>query len=63
VGSLDRGRDLVCVGPVDHDPRPRLPGPESEAGDRQVVIMANSVVMSEETWEALGRLTWASYCS
>lgn len=34
----------------------------SEGGDRQVVIMANSLVLTEETWEALGRLTWASYC-
>lgn len=34
----------------------------SEGGDRQVVIMANSLVLTEETWEALRRLTWASYC-
>jgi D-alanyl-D-alanine carboxypeptidase len=35
----------------------------SEDGDRHVVIMANTVVESDETWEALGRLAWASYCS
>jgi D-alanyl-D-alanine carboxypeptidase len=35
----------------------------SEGGDRQVVIMVNSLVDSDETWQALGRLTWASYCS
>jgi D-alanyl-D-alanine carboxypeptidase len=34
----------------------------SEAGDRQVVIMANTLVISEETWRALGELTWACYC-
>jgi hypothetical protein len=27
------------------------------------VIMANTVVESDETWQALGRLAWASYCS
>jgi D-alanyl-D-alanine carboxypeptidase len=35
----------------------------SEGGGRQVVIMANGLVETEETWQALGRLTWASYCS
>ncbi len=35
----------------------------SEGGDRQVVIMANGLVETEKTWQALGRLTWASYCS
>lgn len=35
----------------------------SEDGDRQVVIMLNIDFESDETWEALGRLAWASYCS
>jgi D-alanyl-D-alanine carboxypeptidase len=34
----------------------------SESGDRQVVICANSLVMDDETWQALGRLVWACYC-
>jgi D-alanyl-D-alanine carboxypeptidase len=34
----------------------------SEPGDRQVVICTNSLVMSDETWRALGRLLWACYC-
>jgi D-alanyl-D-alanine carboxypeptidase len=34
----------------------------SESGDRQVVVCVNSLVMSEETWEAIGRLVWAGYC-
>ena len=34
----------------------------SKTGDRQVVVMFNTHPMSEETWTALGRLTWACYC-
>ncbi len=34
----------------------------SESGDRQVVICANSLVMDDETWKALGRLLWACFC-
>jgi D-alanyl-D-alanine carboxypeptidase len=34
----------------------------SEGGDRQVVILTNGLVETEETWQALGRLAWASYC-
>jgi D-alanyl-D-alanine carboxypeptidase len=34
----------------------------SEPGDRQVVVCANTLVMSDETWKALGRLVWACYC-
>jgi D-alanyl-D-alanine carboxypeptidase len=34
----------------------------SESGDRQVVVCANTLVMSDETWKALGRLVWACYC-
>ena len=34
----------------------------SESGDRQVVVCVNSLVMSDETWEAIGRLVWAGYC-
>jgi D-alanyl-D-alanine carboxypeptidase len=34
----------------------------SEPGDRQVVVCANSLVMSDEVWAALGRLVWACYC-
>ena len=34
----------------------------SEDGNRQVVVMANGVVMSDESWEALGQLVWAAYC-
>lgn len=35
----------------------------SEGGNRQVVILANSLIQTEEAWHELGRLTWASYCS
>jgi D-alanyl-D-alanine carboxypeptidase len=35
----------------------------SESGDRQVVILANTLVMSDETWAALGALTWACHCA
>ena len=35
----------------------------SEFGDRQVVVLANTLVMSDETWEALGSLAWAGYCA
>ena len=34
----------------------------SESSDRQVVVCANSLVMSDETWQALGSLVWACYC-
>ncbi len=34
----------------------------SKAGDRQVVICANTAVTSEETWMAFGRLVWACFC-
>ena len=34
----------------------------SEAGDRQVVVCVNSLVMEDETWQALGSLVWACYC-
>jgi D-alanyl-D-alanine carboxypeptidase len=34
----------------------------SEAGDRQVVILANTLLWSDEAWPALGGLTWACYC-
>ena len=34
----------------------------SRNGDRQVVVMFNTHPLSEETWVALGRLTWAAYC-
>src|SRR6266536_1518788 len=32
----------------------------SESGDRRVVVLANVVGLSDESWEALGRLVWAS---
>jgi D-alanyl-D-alanine carboxypeptidase len=35
----------------------------SESGERQVVVMANGLVTSDEAWETVGRLIWASYCS
>ena len=36
----------------------------SKDGKRQVVIMANGIFPeTEETWQSLGRLVWASYCS
>jgi hypothetical protein len=35
----------------------------SEDGDRHVVIMINIDFESDETWQALGRLAWAAYCS
>lgn len=34
----------------------------SESGNRQVVVCANSLVMSDEPWKALGDLVWAGYC-
>ncbi len=34
----------------------------SESGDRQVVILANTLVMSDETWKALGGLVWSAFC-
>ena len=34
----------------------------SKTGDRQVVILANTLVMSDEMWAALGALIWACYC-
>ena len=34
----------------------------SEHGDRQAVVLANGLVMSDEAWDPLGRLTWACYC-
>ena len=34
----------------------------SESGDRQVVVCLNSLVVSDETWEVIGRLVWADYC-
>jgi D-alanyl-D-alanine carboxypeptidase len=35
----------------------------NETGDRRVVVMFNTHPLSEEIWVALGRLTWACYCS
>lgn len=34
----------------------------SETGDRQVVVLANASVVTEEMGAALGELTWACYC-
>jgi D-alanyl-D-alanine carboxypeptidase len=34
----------------------------SERGDRQVVVMINGSVLTEEAWEALGGLVWSCYC-
>jgi D-alanyl-D-alanine carboxypeptidase len=34
----------------------------SEDGKRQAVVLANGDVGSDESWEALGRVTWACYC-
>jgi D-alanyl-D-alanine carboxypeptidase len=34
----------------------------SKDGERQVVILANTVFMSEEPWRVLADLTWACYC-
>jgi D-alanyl-D-alanine carboxypeptidase len=34
----------------------------SETGDRRVVFMANGFVMSDEGWQALGRVVWPAYC-
>ena len=35
----------------------------SETGDRQVVVLANTLLWSDEAWSALGGLTWACYCT
>ena len=34
----------------------------SEDGERQVVILVNTLLWSDEAWPALGALTWACYC-
>ena len=34
----------------------------SETGDRQVVVLANTCVLTEEVGAALGALGWACYC-
>lgn len=34
----------------------------SEHGDRRVVILVNTVFMSEEPWKRLAELTWACFC-
>jgi len=34
----------------------------SERGDRQIVVLMNGYPLSDETWQALGGLVWASYC-
>ena len=34
----------------------------SEDGERQAVVLANGLVMADEAWDPLGRLTWACYC-
>ena len=35
----------------------------SKSGDRQVVVMFNTHPLTEEIWDAVGRLTWACYCA
>jgi D-alanyl-D-alanine carboxypeptidase len=34
----------------------------SEEGNRQAVVLANGLVMSNDAWGPLGRLAWACYC-
>jgi D-alanyl-D-alanine carboxypeptidase len=34
----------------------------SEDGERQVVVLTNGIVVSDEPWQPLGRLVWAGYC-
>ena len=34
----------------------------SETGDRQAVVLANTLLWTDEAWTALGGLTWACYC-
>jgi CubicO group peptidase (beta-lactamase class C family) len=34
----------------------------SETGDRQAVVLANTLLWTDEAWAALGGLTWACYC-
>ena len=34
----------------------------SERGDRQVAVMVNGYVLSDESWQALGALVWDGYC-
>jgi D-alanyl-D-alanine carboxypeptidase len=34
----------------------------SERGDRQVVVMVDEYVVSDESWQALAGLVWAGYC-
>ena len=34
----------------------------SEDGERQVVVLTNGIVMSDEPWQPLGRLVWSTYC-
>lgn len=35
----------------------------SDDGERQVVVMANGLAMSEEPWEPLGEFVWGCYCA
>jgi D-alanyl-D-alanine carboxypeptidase len=35
----------------------------SEDGARQVVVLANGYVHSEDAWDAVGRLVWDAYCT
>ena len=34
----------------------------SEDGERQVVVLTNGIVMSDEPWQPLGQLVWSAYC-
>jgi D-alanyl-D-alanine carboxypeptidase len=34
----------------------------SEDGERQAIVLANGDAATDESWQALGRLTWACYC-
>ena len=35
----------------------------SRSGDRQVVLMTNSLPRSTDVWETLGQVVWPSYCA
>jgi hypothetical protein len=52
----------ICLGHVGFSIGYTTIALSSESGDRQVVICANTLVMSDETWLPLGRLVWWCFC-
>jgi hypothetical protein len=64
ITSLMDKSESSCALPGTSGSRPGTRrSPLASEDGRHVVIMTNTVVESDETREALGRLAWASYCS